>query len=107
MTVSDWHLYVVRTREGALYTGISTDVARRLAEHSASRGKGAKSLRSRGPLELVYQVKLASRAIALRAELRLKRLAKARKEAIVAAGHDADGLLEALAIEPWQDGCKA
>ena len=43
-----WYLYLLETRRGMLYTGITTDVARRLAQHEA--GQGAKALRGRGPL---------------------------------------------------------
>jgi predicted GIY-YIG superfamily endonuclease len=47
-----WHLYVVRCRGGELYTGIATDVVRRLSEHES--GAGAKYLRGKGPLALVF-----------------------------------------------------
>ncbi len=92
-----WHLYVVRTRDGALYTGVATDVDRRVAEHEASAG--AKSLRARAPLEIVYRAKIGSRSLALRAELRVKRLSKRRKEALVARGPDTPSLLALLAID--------
>lgn len=49
----NWKVYILRCGDGSLYTGISTDVARRLEEHRS--GKGAKYTRSRGPLELVYE----------------------------------------------------
>lgn len=81
--MQEWHLYVLRTARGALYTGITTDVARRLQHHA--RGTGAKALRARGPLTLEYAVALTSRGEALRAEYALKQLAKRRKEAFVAA----------------------
>jgi putative endonuclease len=74
---------MVRCRDGSLYTGIATDVARRLAEHAAPGGKGAKYLRGRGPLRLVFTRRAATRAVALRLERRVKRLPKARKEALV------------------------
>jgi len=76
-----WSLYVVRTHTGALYTGISTDVEQRCARHSS--GRGAKALRGRGPFELVYQVALGDRLLALRAECALKRLTKRAKETLV------------------------
>ena len=76
-----WHLYVVRTGKGALYTGIATDVERRLTEHRG--GIGAKYLRSRGPLDLVYRAAVGDRSTALRIEGALKKLRKERKEAIV------------------------
>lgn len=47
-----WHLYMLRLPSGMLYTGITTDVARRLAQHQA--GKGAKALRGKGELTLAF-----------------------------------------------------
>lgn len=92
----EWHLYLVRTRHGSLYTGIAIDVTRRLHEHEGDRG--AKYLRSRGPLELVYQTKIGDRSLALRAEICMKKLAKSDKEAIVAGAPAGDELLEMLGL---------
>ncbi len=72
-----WYLYVLETVEGALYTGISTDVARRMAQHEA--GRGAKALRGRGPLVLRHQEPVGSHGDALRLEAEVKRLPAARK----------------------------
>ena len=74
----DWHLYLVRCHDGSLYTGITTDVARRFEEHQG--GMGAKYLRGRGPLLLVFQKKLGSRSLAIGVESRVKKLTKAKKE---------------------------
>ncbi len=74
-----WHLYVVETAGGALYTGITTDVARRLAEHRA--GRGAKALRGKGPLSLCHHEPVGSQSEALRLEAEIKRLSAARKRA--------------------------
>jgi len=79
--MNEWYLYLIRTRQGALYTGISTDVLRRFDAHLD--GKGAKYLRARGPLTLVYQAKIGSRALATKAEYRIKKLRKKKKEQIV------------------------
>ncbi len=79
----DWHLYLIRCRDGSLYTGITTDVARRLADHQENKGAGAKYLRGRGPLALVFQKKLGSQSLALGVESRVKKLSKARKEELV------------------------
>ncbi|MDR5867988.1 GIY-YIG nuclease family protein [Halomonas koreensis] len=72
-----WHLYVIETAAGALYTGITTDVARRLAEHRG--GRGAKALRGKGPLRLVYREAVGDHGEALRREAALKRLDAAAK----------------------------
>lgn len=76
-----WHLYMVRTASGALYTGITNDVTRRLAQHQS--GKGAKALRGKGALTLVYQCAVGNRATALKLEYRLKQLSKLQKERLV------------------------
>lgn len=77
-----WHLYLIETAGGALYTGITTDVGRRLAEHRA--GRGAKALRGRGPLRLVHHEAVGSRSEALRLEAWLKRLPATEKRAWLA-----------------------
>lgn len=76
-----WHLYLVRTAKGALYTGITTDVDRRFAEHES--GRGARALRGKGPLTLVYSGAVGSRSLASRLEWQVKQWPKARKEALV------------------------
>jgi len=78
-----WYLYMVRTAGGSLYTGISTDVERRFAEHQAGAPRGARSLRGKGPLELVYRAPAGNRSRALRLECRIKRWSRQRKEALV------------------------
>ncbi|WP_309637335.1 phosphoglycolate phosphatase [Halomonas mongoliensis] len=78
-----WHLYLLETAAGALYTGITTDVERRLAEHAA--GRGAKALRGRGPLALRHHEPVGSRGEALRLEAEIKRLSAARKRSWLAA----------------------
>jgi AraC family transcriptional regulator of adaptative response/methylated-DNA-[protein]-cysteine methyltransferase len=98
--MADWHLYLLRTRCGALYTGIATDVERRLAAHG--KGRGAKSLRAKGPLSLVYQAALGERGAALRAEYAIKQLPKAMKEALVAAQPDTAALRARLGLECMQ-----
>ena len=81
--MANWFIYMVRCRAGTLYTGIATDVARRLAEHRGKKGRGAKYLRGRGPLHLVFKRAIGSRSLALRLERRIKRLPKRRKEALI------------------------
>ena len=97
--MAGWSLYVVRTRSGALYTGITTDVARRMREH-AGQPRGAKALRSRGPLLLAYRVEIGERALAQSAERRMKRLPKRDKESIVAEMPGVERLLARLGVTP-------
>ena len=82
MPAAEFSLYIVRCADGALYTGIATDVDKRLAEH-ASGVRGAKFLRGRGPLEVVFAEAVGDRASALRLEHRVKRLTRAQKLALV------------------------
>jgi len=81
--VTLWSVYMVRCRGGSLYTGITTDVARRLAQHRAGDGRGARYLRGKRPLRLVFTKAIGSRGLALRVESRIKRLAKARKAELI------------------------
>lgn len=76
---SHWYLYVIETAAGALYTGITTDVDRRLAQHRA--GRGAKALRGKGPLTLRHHEPAGDHATALRREAEIKRLTAPRKRA--------------------------
>jgi putative endonuclease len=82
MPITEFSLYIVRCADGALYTGIATDVDKRLAEH-ASGVRGAKFLRGRGPLEVVFAEAVGDRASALRLEHRVKRLTRAQKLELV------------------------
>jgi putative endonuclease len=65
-----------------LYTGITTDVARRFSEHQGNGDTGAKYL-GQGASVLVFQRKLGSRSLALAVESKVKKLSKARKEALI------------------------
>ncbi|CDG20220.1 conserved protein of unknown function [Xenorhabdus poinarii G6] len=79
--ISAWFVYLIRTQSGLLYTGITTDVTRRLIQHST--GKGAKFLRGKGPLTLVYQSPARDKGMALKMEYRVKKLSKQQKERLV------------------------
>ena len=78
---SRWFIYLVRTGAGSLYTGISTDPDRRLRQHQS--GKGARALRGKGPLALVWRQEVANKGSALRLEYRLKQQSKTFKERLV------------------------
>ncbi len=80
-----WFVYILRCGDNSLYTGITVDVERRLREHSGELGlnKGAKSLRGKLPLLLVFSTPQNSRSAALRLEYKIKQLSKAKKEALV------------------------
>lgn len=76
-----WYLYILKCGDGTLYTGITTDVRRRLSAHRA--GRGAKYTRGRGPLELVYQEECGGHTQALRRELEVKHLTRLEKEGLI------------------------
>ncbi len=88
-----WYVYLVRCRNGTLYTGIATDVQRRLAEHTRTNGRGARYLRGREPLELVLARPAGNRAVALRVEHRIKKLTRAAKQALLAEAHRVDRIV--------------
>ena len=95
----DWHLYLVRCRDGSLYTGITTDVARRFAEHQGNSGAGAKYLRGREPLVLVFQRKLGGRSLALGVESKVKKLSKARKEELIRDNTHIDEIIKLVSSQ--------
>jgi putative endonuclease len=77
-----WTVYLARCRDGTLYTGITTDPDRRLAEHNA--GCGGAYTRVRVPISIVYIEEARDRSGALQRELAIKRLSRAEKEKLVA-----------------------
>lgn len=80
-----WQVYIVETVRGALYTGISTSVRRRLAEHARGQGRGARFFRLAPPGRLRYLEAAADRSAAQRREAAIKRLRRAAKLALIAA----------------------
>ncbi|MBM4320339.1 MAG: GIY-YIG nuclease family protein [Deltaproteobacteria bacterium] len=72
-----WSVYILRCADSTLYTGITNDLAERLAAHH--QGQGARYTRGRGPFELVHCEQVASRGEALRRELQLKKLSRRQK----------------------------
>ena len=76
---------MLRCADGSLYTGITTDIARRIAEHNGEGGLGARYTRSRRPVQLVYAEAAANRAEAARREAAIKKLDRTSKLALCAA----------------------
>ncbi|SJL84673.1 GIY-YIG nuclease family protein [Vibrio palustris] len=86
-----WWVYLIRTRHNALYCGITTDVTRRFAQHQV--GQGAKALKGKGPLHLVWMQKVAtSRSEAQKIEYRIKQLSKKQKERLIGREYQLDTL---------------
>ena len=76
-----WYLYILQCGDGSLYTGITTDVEKRLEIHRS--GKGAKYTRGRAPLELKYRECCGNRSDALKRELEVKRLTREEKLTLI------------------------
>jgi putative endonuclease len=80
--MGDWYLYIVRCRDDSLYTGITNDLEKRLADHN--RGRGAKYTAARRPVELVYQESWPDRSAASRREAEVKKLSRVDKLSLIA-----------------------
>lgn len=92
MSAALFKLYIVRCADGSLYTGIATDVEKRIAEHD--RGlRGAKYLRGRGPLRIVFVEPAGDRAMASRLEYRVKRMSREQKLELIAGERQLQDLL--------------
>ena len=76
-----WYLYILRCGDGTLYTGITTDVEKRLQQHRS--GKGAKYTRGRAPLTLVYREECGSHSNALKREYAIKAMKREQKELLL------------------------
>ena len=79
--VTMWYLYILRCKDDTLYTGITTDVEKRLEAHRS--GKGAKYTRGRAPLELVYRETCGTHSVALKRELEIKKLSRQEKQLLI------------------------
>ncbi|MEQ1651479.1 MAG: GIY-YIG nuclease family protein [Hyphomicrobium sp.] len=79
-------LYIVRCADGTLYTGIATDVARRICEHNGTSKakKGARYTAPRRPVVLVYGAPFDTRSAASKEEARIKRLTRPEKDRLIA-----------------------
>jgi putative endonuclease len=76
-----WSVYILRCGDGTLYTGVTTDLPRRLKAHRA--GRGARYTRGRGPFRVLLVQDVGARGDALRRELALKRMSRTSKLAFV------------------------
>ena len=81
-TDSTWHVYMVRCSDNTLYTGITTDLEKRMAAHNKGKN-GAKYTRSRRPVRLVYSQGGLSRSEAAKLEYRVRKLSAAAKERLL------------------------
>ncbi len=78
-----WAIYILRCADGSLYTGVTTDLNRRVQEHNHCNRKGAKYTRCRRPLTLAYSEKELSKQQAYQREYAIKKMTKAQKELLI------------------------
>jgi putative endonuclease len=76
-----WYVYIIECSDGTLYTGITTDVNKRIETHN--KGKGAKYTRGRTPVVLLISFSVESKVVALKEEYRIKQLTRADKLLLV------------------------
>lgn len=76
-----WIVYIIKCADGTLYTGITTDLERRIKEHNNKLG--AQYTKSRAPVKLVYKEKCATRSDALKRELQIKSWTRPEKLAFI------------------------
>ncbi|MCC4798712.1 GIY-YIG nuclease family protein [Enterovibrio norvegicus] len=87
-----WHVYLIRTKNNALYCGVTTDVARRFDEHQKNGTKTAKYLRGKQPLTLAWSYEVGDKRLAMSLEWKIKRLSKREKERLCTE----NGLIQVL-----------
>ena len=80
--MATYFVYILKCSDNTLYTGITTDVKRRVGEHNTS-DVGAKYTRGRRPVKLVYQKEFSNRSDATKEEARIKKLSKEQKEKLL------------------------
>ena len=78
---ADWVVYLIRNKNNAHYCGVTNNLERRFEQHQ--QGKGAKALKGKGPLKLVWSFSVGSKSEALKTEYAIKQLPKSRKEKLV------------------------
>ena len=77
MENKNWFVYILLCVDGTLYTGITNDIKKRLLAHE--KGKGAKYTKGRGPFKLIYKDRLNTLSLALKEEIKIKKLTKIQK----------------------------
>jgi len=80
---ASWFVYLIENRLGQLYTGSTTDPARRLRQHSGLITGGARALKGKGPLQFRAVLKVTDKSAALKLEYAIKQLTRAQKNALI------------------------
>ena len=97
--MSEWSVYIIRCDNSTLYTGISTDVGRRLKEHRSGDRKAAKYTKPFSSIDLVYEVLVGNRSLAAKIEYQVKKLPRQKKEFIVSNRLSRDKLMTFLDLD--------
>ncbi len=79
-----WELYIIKTESGRLYTGITTDLDRRFAEHKSGGAKSARFFRTSKPVAIVYRESHSDRSSASKREYEVKAMSRKQKEVLIA-----------------------
>jgi len=74
-----WHVYIIKCSDETLYTGITTDIERRLKEHNGEKTWWAKYTRIRQPVNLVYKAEFKNKSEASKEEWRIKKMTRKQK----------------------------
>ncbi|MGM0444676.1 MAG: GIY-YIG nuclease family protein [Fibrobacterota bacterium] len=93
MSSQKWFLYIIETDDNRLYTGVTTDVSRRLSQHRGERAGGARFFRGRRAVAVRFRCALPDRSSAQRLEYAVKRLKKHQKEELITGRIQAKSLL--------------
>ncbi len=80
-----WYVYILRCQDDSLYTGVCTDLARRVQEHNQCNKKGARYTRARRPVNMVYQEDCENRSEACKREAAIKKLQRKQKLLLINA----------------------
>ncbi|NKB77234.1 MAG: GIY-YIG nuclease family protein [Gammaproteobacteria bacterium] len=83
MPQNDWFVYIVRCADNSLYTGVTTNIERRVFEHNSQTKRGAKYTRSRQPVSVVYWEQAANRSIASQREFAIKKMDRPHKNILI------------------------
>lgn len=77
----NWHIYIIECSDKSLYTGVTSDLKRRLKEHNSA--KGGKYTKTRVPVTLVYSQNCKTKSKALKREIQIKRWTRKKKKALI------------------------
>ncbi len=86
-----WFVYIIKCKDKSLYTGITTDLRRRIFEHNSDNDKGAKSLRGKRPVNLVYSEEFETQSEARKREMAIKGWKRRYKLQLIEKGKSKKG----------------